>query len=108
MDFGPEPVEMSAFAEMHKHLSTSPDSGFVQVTTVQWRDATGADVLRGLVLTRVGNREDRLTVETSDDYFALLADVFGLTLDDVAPAERAALRDRLVAAHEVWRKENGS
>ncbi|MFB9721747.1 arylamine N-acetyltransferase family protein [Planobispora longispora] len=102
MDFGPESVEMTAFAGMHRHLSTSPDSGFVRVATVQRRDAAGVDILRGLVLTRVGDRENRLTVETPDDYFALLADVFGLTLDDVGPAGRAALWDRLVTAQEAW------
>ncbi len=42
---------MVEFAARHQWLSTSPDSGFVRVATAQRRDATGVDILRGLVLT---------------------------------------------------------
>ncbi|MFF5209500.1 arylamine N-acetyltransferase [Streptosporangium sp. NPDC000396] len=102
MDFRPEPAEMSAFAAMHEFLSTSPESGFVRVATVQRRDAGGADILRGLVLTRLGDREHTQIVETEHDYFEMLADVFALPLDDVTPAERAKLWQRLWTAHERW------
>lgn len=102
MDFRPEPTQMSAFAERHRHLSTSPESGFVRIATVQRRDATGADVLRGLVLTRIGENTDSRTLEERRDYFTALADVFGLTLGDVSPGERDALWRRLVTAHEQW------
>ncbi|MEU4240392.1 arylamine N-acetyltransferase [Actinoplanes sp. NPDC026619] len=99
MDFRSGSVEMPAFAERHQELSTSPESGFVRVATVQRRDAGGTDVVRGLVLTRVGDDQRRVTLERRDDYFAALADVFGITLDD---ADRDRLWPRLVAAHERW------
>ncbi|MFD8527031.1 arylamine N-acetyltransferase [Streptosporangium canum] len=102
LDFRAGRAEMSAFTAMHEHLSTSPESGFVRVATVQRRDAGGVDILRGLVLTRLGDREHSLTVETERDYFELLADVFALPLDDVTPAERAKLWQRLWTAHEHW------
>ncbi|WP_113703435.1 arylamine N-acetyltransferase family protein [Nonomuraea lactucae] len=102
MDFGPAATGMSAFAEMHAHLSTSPESGFVRVATVQRRDASGVDCLRGLVLSRLGNGGSSVTLDTARDYFAALADVFGLTLDDVAAGEKEALFGRVFAAHEAW------
>ena len=79
-----------------------PESGFVRVATVQRRDATGADVLRGLTLARIGRSSTRTVLEQPRDYYAVLPDVFGLTLDDVTAAGRAALWSRLAAAHERW------
>lgn len=100
MDFRPEAVEMAVFADNHRWLSTSPESHFVRTVTVQRRDADGVDLLRGLVLSRIGTTRRREILETPRDYFTALADVFGLVLDDVGPAERAALWDRLQADHE--------
>ncbi|WP_067180739.1 arylamine N-acetyltransferase family protein [Microtetraspora niveoalba] len=103
MDFRPEPCEMDAFAAKHEYLSTSPDSGFVRVAALQRRDATGLDKTTGLVLTRIGaGPESSLTLDRPGDYFAALADVFGLTLDDVTAAEREKLWQRLYGAHERW------
>ncbi|MEV7005825.1 arylamine N-acetyltransferase [Streptosporangium sp. NPDC051022] len=101
-DFRPEPAQMTAFAAMHEFLSTSPESGFTRVATVQRRDAKGVDIVRGLVLTRVGDREHTLILETERDYFETLADIFALTLDNVTSAERAKLWRRLWTAHEQW------
>jgi hypothetical protein len=43
------------FEAKHHWLSTSPESGFVQVAMAERRDATGVDVIRGLVLSRIGD-----------------------------------------------------
>ncbi len=102
MDFRAEETGMSAFAAQHEHLSTSPESGFVQTACVQRRDGSGVDGMRGLVLARVGDASTRTILDGPAEYFAALADVFGLTLGDVTPAERAALWRRLAAAHEKW------
>ena len=99
MDFRTAGAEMADFAAEHRRLSTSPDSGFVRVAVVARRDATGADLLRGLTLTRVGTTGSRAVLENPRDYFAVLADVFGLTLDDVTAAERDDLWRRLAEAH---------
>ncbi|MFG1942160.1 arylamine N-acetyltransferase [Nonomuraea sp. NPDC048826] len=102
MDFRLEPAEMADFAAMHEHLSTSPESGFVRTAVVQRRDARGVDSLRGLVLSRLGVGADRVTLESSRDYFAALADVFALPLDDVSGGEKEKLWSRLHTAHEAW------
>ncbi|NUR86286.1 MAG: arylamine N-acetyltransferase [Nonomuraea sp.] len=103
MDFDPEPADMSAFAAKHHELSTSPTSGFVRAAVVSRRDATGVDLLRGLVLSRIGNGGSSITLETARDYFAALADVFTMPLEeDTTAAERDRLWARLSAAHEEW------
>jgi N-hydroxyarylamine O-acetyltransferase len=102
MDFRAESAEMSAFAARHRQLTTSPDSGFVQNATILRRDATGVDTLRGLMLTRAGDASTSTLLADRRDYFAALADVFGLTLDDVTPAERDAFWQRLACAHTRW------
>ncbi|MEV0582044.1 arylamine N-acetyltransferase [Nonomuraea sp. NPDC050310] len=102
MDFALEETEMSAFTAMHEHLTTSPESGFVRTAVVQRRDRAGVDNLRGLVLTRLGHGAHRTTLETAADYFAALADVFGLTLEDATEEEKALLWKRVHAAHQAW------
>lgn len=93
-------ASMEEFANRHEWLSTSPDSGFVRVASVQRRDATGADTLRGLLLTRSGEGTAPAEPLTDRaDWFAALADVFGLRLDG-ASADR--LWARCLAAHHAW------
>ncbi|GAA2879670.1 arylamine N-acetyltransferase [Actinoplanes cyaneus] len=102
MDFRGTATEMTAFQAQHQHLSTSPESGFVRVATAVRRDATGVDLVRTLVLTRIGADPRRVELTTRNDYFTAMADVFGLTFTDVTAAERDALWSRLAAAHEQW------
>ncbi|GAA4061827.1 arylamine N-acetyltransferase family protein [Nonomuraea soli] len=97
MDFGLAPAEMSAFAQKHEYLTTSPESGFVRVATVQRRDSAGVDSLRGLTLTRNGQLV--ATLETPGDYFAALADVFGLNF---GAFDRERLWARVWQAHKEW------
>jgi N-hydroxyarylamine O-acetyltransferase len=92
---------MGAFAERHEWLSTSPESGFVKVLTVQRREAGAVDILRGLVLLRVGDGASEATLETEAELLDALNDVFGLDLGD----DPGALRDlwtRTRATHEAW------
>lgn len=103
MVFAPEPVELSSFAAMHHRLSTSPESGFVRVLQAQLRDATGVDMLRGCVLRRIdaaGTYER--TLDSAEDWYDVLADVFHLDLADVEAPERAALWHRVHRAHQEW------
>ncbi|MEU4619721.1 arylamine N-acetyltransferase [Actinoplanes sp. NPDC023801] len=99
MDFRAEPARMSEFQERHVELSTSPDSGFVQVAMAARRDATGADVLRGLTLTRIGADPARSELSDPKAYFDALADIFGIVL---SPEDRAVLFPRVAGAHERW------
>jgi N-hydroxyarylamine O-acetyltransferase len=91
------------FVANHEWLSTSPESGFVQLAIAEHRDATGVDVMRGLVLTRVGS--DARTSEPlteRHDWFAALADVFDLRFDHSAPGTADRLWERVVAGHREW------
>jgi N-hydroxyarylamine O-acetyltransferase len=109
MDFAWPTAGPAAFAEQHNHLSTSPESGFVRTLVVKRRHATGVDMLRGLLLTRLNAGEERQEqIDASPDLFGTLADVFGLTLDDVHAAERARLWQRVRAAHEAWLVERAA
>jgi arylamine N-acetyltransferase len=101
MSWRTRPASIDEFADRHVELSTSPDSGFVHTVSAQRRDATGVDIMRGLVLTRVGEgaaAADALTGRA--DWFGALADVFDLRFDDVPTATLDRLWARCRAAHE--------
>ena len=83
-------------------LSTSPDSGFVQVFTAQTRDATSVTVLRGLVLQRIGADATRSTITTPEQLAQVLGDLFALDLGAFAATTRTRLWERLRRAHEAW------
>ena len=96
-------AELGDFAAKHQWLSTSPDSGFVQVAVAERRDAAGVDVMRGLVLTRIGQgagSREPLTERTA--WFAALADIFDLRFDGCTPETLEHLWNRVLAAHRAW------
>jgi arylamine N-acetyltransferase len=101
MSFRLGAVSIDAFRERHAYLSTSPESGFVRVLTAQRRHATGVDMLRGLVLTRIdGEERSERVLDRPDDWLAVISDLFGMRLD-VQPAALASLWIKVVAAHEA-------
>ncbi|HMK11114.1 MAG TPA: arylamine N-acetyltransferase [Acidimicrobiales bacterium] len=94
---------MTDFANRNVVLSTSPESGFVRISSAQRRDATGVDIMRGLFLTRVGEGtapSDALTGR--DDWFGALADIFDLTFDGVDSAVLDRLWSNVRTAHDAW------
>jgi arylamine N-acetyltransferase len=102
MDFGLEGAGRHAFDAKNRWLQTAPESGFVRVPAVLRRDATGVDALRGRMLRRLGATGTSTDLTTSADWFAALADVFGLPLSDVDAGRREALWAKVDAAHEAW------
>jgi len=98
MDFRSEVAGVGDFAVRHRWLSTAPESGFVRVACVQRRDATGADILRGLILTRSPAGRSR-EITSAAEWYALLAEVFGLV---VPLPDRAPLWRRVSTAHQAW------
>jgi hypothetical protein len=97
------PALASDFLAQHQWLSTSPDSGFVRVPMAERRDATGVDVIRGLVLARIG--ADAFTgdpITKPSEWFAVLADVFDLHFDTLSAEARARLWERVLRAHHRW------
>ncbi len=94
---------MADFTAKHEWLSTSPDSPFLQVAMAEHRDATGVDVIRGLVLTRVGDGAASSGPLTDrNDWFGVLADVFDLRFDASAPEALDHLWDGVLTAHRAW------
>ena len=88
------------FEAKHQWLSTAPESGFVQVPMAERRDATGVDVVRGLVLIRIGEGAHVAEpVPRRAEWFDLLADVFGLRMQSMAPEARDRLWAYVLEAH---------
>jgi arylamine N-acetyltransferase len=103
------PARQADFEERHAWLSTSPDSGFVQVAMAERRDSTGVDVIRGLVLARIGTNAFTAEPLTGKrEWFDLLADVFGLHFDASPPGVRDTLWDAVLSAHRRWLEAGGT
>lgn len=102
MAWSSAPATLDAFTVQHQRLSTSPDSGFVKVLTVQRRDRTGVDVLRGLAFQRLGSDARARDLTSRDDLVGVLRDPFGIDLDGVDDAAVDDLWTRLEQAHRRW------
>lgn len=96
------PARIEEFEHRHRHLSTSPDSGFVKVLTVLRRDATGVDLLRGLILRRIGAGAREVRLGSRPELDAALRDVFDLDLDPIGDEALGTLWTRVRAAQEAW------
>jgi N-hydroxyarylamine O-acetyltransferase len=97
MHFTPDAVGMDHFADRHEYLSTSPESGFVRTFGVLRADGRGWDVLRALTLARVEETTTKTLLDDRADWFAALADVYGLVLDG---PDRDPLWRKVVSQHE--------
>jgi len=105
MDFESNLASVNDFAESHSVLSTSPESGFVRFLSVQRRDAGGVDKLVSCTLRRIeGAGMTECELRSAKEWSAALADVFGLTLDDVEADEKAALWRRARTAQDEWQR----
>ncbi len=96
------PATIDQFRAKHAWLSTAPESGFVRVLTVQRRDSTGVDILRGCVLSRVGAGASASDLTSRTELEDVLTDLFGLDLADIDPATLSAMWDRMEGEHERW------
>ncbi|GAB3060298.1 arylamine N-acetyltransferase [Intrasporangium mesophilum] len=102
-------AQLTDFEAKHRWLSTSPESGFVQVPMAERRDATGADVIRGLVLSRVGDGAHTDEPVTSRaEWFDVLADVFALRFPTMAQETRDRLWTNVLAAHHRWEESQAA
>ncbi|MCP2324834.1 arylamine N-acetyltransferase [Hamadaea flava] len=99
MDFGPVADGVQTFAANHAYLSTSPESGFTRVLTIQRRDAEGVDILRGCQVIRhaAGGKSVR-EVSGQAEWLAEVAR-FGIRLDAINPN---TLWAKVLADHEAW------
>jgi arylamine N-acetyltransferase len=96
-------AELGDFEARHHWLSTAPESGFVQLPMAERRDATGIDVIRGLVLSRIGsNARSHEPLTERDDWFAALADMFHLRFEHSPSGACDRLWSRVVDRHRAW------
>jgi len=96
------PTGIEVFEAMNTELSTSPDSGFVKTLSVQRRSVDAVDILRGLVLLRVGDEASERTLQSADEMDEALRDVFGLYLEDFREGSKQTLWQRTHDAHLAW------
>jgi arylamine N-acetyltransferase len=103
MEWTPGEAEWDTFVPKHAWLSTSPDSGFVRVGMAERRDASGVDVMRGLIVTRVGSdaRTGQPLTERGE-WFAALGDLFDLRFDSATPQVLDRLWARTLETHRSW------
>lgn len=92
------PTDMAAFAPRHVELSTSPESPFVRFLIAQRRHADGADILKGLELTRRGRAEAASLIGGRDELVNVLLEVFGVDLRTCEIAALDSLWERALAA----------
>lgn len=91
------------FAAKHTYLSTSPESGFVRIGMSQCRNATGVDVVRGLVVLRVGSDAGKGEPLTDrNEWFDALRDVTHLRFDATPSEVLDRLWDRTLRTHREW------
>jgi arylamine N-acetyltransferase len=103
MTWTTDPARPSDFVGRHEWLSTSPDSGFVRVPMAERRDASGVDVVRGLVPARIGaNAFAGEPLTSRADWFGALADLFDLRFDGTSPEWRGRLWESVLDAHRAW------
>lgn len=96
-------ARLDDFTAKHRLLSTAPDSGFVRVAMAERRDATGIDVIRGLVLTRIGSGASTGEPLTSRaDWFDVLAEVFDLRFARLPQEALDHLWARVLDGHSQW------
>lgn len=103
MTWTTRPALSSDFVAHHQWLSTSPKSGFVRVPMAERRDASGVDVIRAVVLARIGSNAFTAEPLTNrSEWFDALADIFDLRFETTSPQWRERLWDAVLAAHRAW------
>ncbi|MFJ8011582.1 arylamine N-acetyltransferase [Streptomyces sp. NPDC096339] len=104
MNFRSAPATMADFADEHLRLSTAPDSPFIRTLALLRRDATGIDLLRGRILSRIDPEKGPVERELGDpeEFFDAVEGLFGRELDDLTQADRDALWARVQEAHQAW------
>ncbi|MDO5698192.1 MAG: arylamine N-acetyltransferase [Dermatophilus congolensis] len=100
MDFEPDVIGFDALEGPHAHLSTSPESGFVQALVLLRRRAEGIDILRSRTLYR-SDRDGRSkrVLTDADDLRKVMGSVFEVEVDD---SELQVLWQRAEQQHQAF------
>jgi N-hydroxyarylamine O-acetyltransferase len=96
-------AEIDEFTAKHHWLSTAPESPFLTVAMAEHRDATGVDVIRGLVLSRIGDGASTSEPITDrSEWFDVLGDIFDLRFGHTSPEVLDRLWHRALDTHRCW------
>ena len=103
MSFRSSTGALDEFKNTHEQLSTSPDSGFVQVVIAENRRHDSVCWMRALTYGK-RDREGTSTriVTDRDEWFGVLAEEFSLTFDGVDADAKDRLWNSARNAHEAW------
>ena len=83
-------------------MRSLPTQSSQRVPTAQRRTASGTTILRACTLTHVGDASPPpRVVDTRDEWFALVAEEFGLTYEGVPVAATDRLWSVVLAAHRA-------
>jgi arylamine N-acetyltransferase len=95
------PTAIDAFVERNEHLSNSQESWFVLMVIIQRRDATGADILRELTLSRVGEGAGTRSLHSLGGLRDALGDIFRMDVPTIEGDGLQRVYDRMVADKEA-------
>jgi hypothetical protein len=102
-DFAGAPASTEQFLDMHRKLSTDPESGFVRVLAIMRRTDDAIDILRGCVRTTItGSETNSFDVDSDSDWWGIVIDEFGLAYGDLPVDERARVWGMVRSSHEAW------
>lgn len=109
MSFRSTTGTLDEFEATHVQLSTSPDSGFVQVVIAENRQRDSVCWLRALTYGRrdVNGTQTRIVADRAE-WFGILADEFSLTFDGVDNDALDRLWNSTCRAHEAWLVSEGA
>ena len=97
------PSDAAAVAAAHRHLSTSPDSGFVRRFVAQRRDATGIDTVRGCLWHRIlPDGASQTELASYDAWREALVDGTRLSLEGIEDGELRTLYAAQWDKHLAW------
>lgn len=97
------PVEVDVFEDRHHFNAHSPESGYAKVITAQRRHKDGVTMMRGCVLTRIGqDGVTKRTCESLPEWLEVLEKEFDLSLDGVPEEALTDLWASVRRTHEEW------
>jgi arylamine N-acetyltransferase len=99
-------VDLSRFDDHHVRLSSDPESSFVRWLVAFRRDRDCVHRLQGLSYARIDDESHRRTIESHDELFDLLADVFGI--GDVPAELRSPIWSRAAEQHAAFTSSSGA
>ncbi|MNJ40058.1 N-hydroxyarylamine O-acetyltransferase [compost metagenome] len=110
VDFAAETVNnIAVFKPKHEHLSSSPDSTWVNLLLVQNRHKSGNNELRGCIFSQYEEQgTTKSEIPSRNTWFDILSEVFGEPLNHFTKLEKDDLWVKVLKTHEEWKRKQCS